>query len=117
MDGVILLRQARLAGLRVIGEGDRLVVHGPRRLEGVALTLLAEKGTVLEALAEEREVAWRIGAMRPRVTAKGAIPLLLARPQAMRVGTCCSCGDPLGPDDRYRCHRCVEAAVAVLETV
>lgn len=113
MDGLILLREARRAGLRVTASGDRLLVQGPRRLEAVARTLLAQKRAVLEALAEE--VAWRLNAMRSQVTATGAIPLLLARPGApWEPDRCCSCGDPIGSDDRYRCPLCVEAAVAVL---
>lgn len=115
MDGLTLLREARVAGLRVTVSGDRLVVQGPRRLEPIARQLLAEKRTIVEALTAEQEVAWRIDAMRPQVTVKGAIPLLLARPLApWKPGRCCSCGDPLAPADRYRCQHCVAAVVAVL---
>ncbi len=114
----MLLQQARLAGLHVTTSGATLVVQGPRRLEPIARTLLAEKPQVMQVLADEREVAWRIDAMRPQVTAKGAIPLLLVRPDATRGrGLCCSCGESLGPNDRYRCRACVIAAVAVLESV
>jgi len=117
MDGLILLREARRAGLRVTVDGDRLVVQGSRRLEPVARMLLAEKPRILRALAEE-EVAWRIDAMRPQVPPTGAIPLLLARPAADRpTGTCCSCGDQLGTGDRYRCQPCTAAAVVVLENL
>jgi hypothetical protein len=118
VDGLTLLREARLAGLQVTARGDRLVVQGPHRLKAVASRLLAAKVTVLEALAVEQEaVAWRIKAMRPQVTRSGAIPLLLARPVgAWGPGTCCSCGEPLAPDERYRCRPCVAAAVVVLET-
>ncbi|MGO9179405.1 MAG: hypothetical protein ACLQBX_02160 [Candidatus Limnocylindrales bacterium] len=118
MDGVTLLLQARLAGLRVSASGGTLVVKGPRRLEPMARTLLAQKPRILQALAGEQEVAWRIDAMRPQVPAAGAIPLLLARSDAVRgSGKCCSCGDPLHPDERYRCGPCVAATVAVLEGV
>jgi hypothetical protein len=119
VDGLTLLREARLAGLQVTARGDRLVVQGPHRLKAVARRLLAAKATVLEALAVEQEaVTWRIDAMRPQVTVTGAIPLLIARPGAIGLrGGCCSCGDPLAPDDRYRCRPCVEAAAVVLEGV
>lgn len=114
----MLLRQAREAGLRVGADGDRLVVEGPRRLEPIARTLLAEKPRILRALADEQAIAWRIEAMRPQVTVRGAIPLLLARPGAPReLGHCCSCGDRLRSDDRYRCASCAAASVAVLEDV
>jgi hypothetical protein len=114
----MLLRQARQAGLRVGADGDRLVVEGPRRLETMAEALLAEKPAVLRALARESEIGWRVDAMRPQVPAKGAIPFLLARPGApWDQGRCCSCGDALEADERYRCGPCVAATVAVLETV
>jgi hypothetical protein len=118
VDVLILLSEARFAGLRVTASGDQLVVQGPRRLEPMARLLLAEKQTILRALAEEHQVAWRIDTMRPQVPGTGAIPLLLARPDATRGrGLCCSCGESLGPDDRYRCRACVIAAVAVLQSV
>jgi len=119
VDGLILLQEARQAGLKVSVSGDTLVVQGLRRLQPFAQTLLAEKSRVIRALAEEqREIAWRIDAMRPQVTATGAIPLLLARPGIrFPAGTCCSCGEHLTPDDRYRCPPCVVAATAVLVTV
>ncbi len=118
MDGMTLLAEARDAGLQVTARGDQLVVQGPHRLEAVASRLLAAKAIVMEALAaEQQEVAWRVEAMRPQVTRTGAIPLLLARPiGAWGRGSCCSCGESLGRDDRYRCRPCIAAVVAVLET-
>ena len=83
MDVLILLRDARFAGLRVTASGNHLVVQGPRRLQPMARLLLSEKPEVMRALAEEQEVAWRVDAMRLQVPATGAIPLLLARPEAV----------------------------------
>jgi hypothetical protein len=85
-------------------------------LEPLARTILAEKPQILAALVdEEREVAWRIASMRPQVSANGPIPLLIARAVAGRSArTCCSCGDPLEPDDRYRCQPCATAVVSIL---
>jgi hypothetical protein len=115
MDALTLVREARRAGLHVSATGSRLVVRGPRRLEPVAKALLDQKPAVLRALAEEQGVAWRIEAMRPQVGPNGSIPLLLARPGVrFPLGTCCSCGDQLSGDDRYRCEPCVVAAIAVL---
>ncbi|MBF6606815.1 MAG: hypothetical protein IVW53_14700 [Chloroflexi bacterium] len=119
MDGMTLLRGARRVGLAVAQDGDHLVVRGPRRLEREAQRLLAHKAQVLRALRIERsEVAWRVEAMRARAPEHGPIPLLLAQPDAVRgPGCCCSCGDRLERDDRYRCRPCVEAAIHVLETL
>jgi hypothetical protein len=113
---VNLLRQAREAGLRVTAQGDLLVVEGPRRLERLAQTLLAEKPRILLALEQEEDaVGWRVRAMRTQMTRQGGIPLLLARPGTrFPLGACCSCGDQLGPDDRYRCGSCATAAVIVV---
>jgi hypothetical protein len=119
MDGLSLLREARRVGLDVDVDGDHLVVRGPRRLEPVARRLLERKQQVLQALAFERsEVFWRVDAMRTAARRGDPMPLLLARPDAVRgSGRCCSCGDRLGPDDRYRCQACVAAAIAVLESM
>lgn len=115
MDALTLVREARRVGLHISTTGHRLVVRGPRRLEPVAKALLEQKPAVLRALAAEDEIAWRVAVMRPQVPAKGAIPLLLARPgNRFPQGSCCSCGDRRGPDDRYRCRPCTDAAVAVL---
>ncbi len=119
MDGLTLLREARRVGLLVVEDGDRLVVRGPRYLEREAQHLLAHKVQVLRALATERgEIEWRVSAMRAMAPGQGPVPLLLARPDAVRgPNDCCSCGDPLGQDDRYRCRACVEAAIRVLATL
>jgi hypothetical protein len=119
VDGVTLLRQARAAGLSVRADGDRLAVEGPRRLEPVARALLDAKPGILAALEREaREIAWRIEAMRRQLPERGAIPLLLARNVTGRPpGSCCSCGDPLAPGDRFRCQPCTAAIIAVLEAI
>jgi hypothetical protein len=45
--------------------------------------------------------------MAAQVPRTGAIPLFLARPGIrFQRGTCCSCGDPLSPGERYRCVPC-----------
>ena len=52
MDGMILLEEARAAGLSVTADGDRLRIRGPRRADPVARRLLAHKPDVLSALVE-----------------------------------------------------------------
>jgi hypothetical protein len=51
MDSIILLNQARAAGLTVTVEGDKLRILGPRRAEGIAKELLARKNEIMLALA------------------------------------------------------------------
>jgi hypothetical protein len=50
MDGLILLRRARDAGLVVAAEDDKLVIRGPKRAEPVALLLIKHKPEVMAAL-------------------------------------------------------------------
>lgn len=57
MDGLILLRRAREAGLAVKTDGDKLVIRGPRRAEAVACLLIENKLEVLAALTP----AWLAG--------------------------------------------------------
>lgn len=52
MDGVTLLNQAKAAGLRVRAVGDKIVINGPKRLEPLALKLLANKPMVMNALTK-----------------------------------------------------------------
>ena len=61
MDGLMLLRRARDAGLAVTAEGDKLVIRGPKRAEPVALLLIEHKRKVLAALvpAERAAQRWR----------------------------------------------------------
>jgi hypothetical protein len=54
MDGLILLRRARDAGLRVEAAGDKLLIRGPKRAEQVVKLLAEHKPEVLAALARPR---------------------------------------------------------------
>jgi hypothetical protein len=51
MDCLMLLKEARVAGLVVLADGDRLVVRGPRSAAAMAQRLLEHKAEVLRALA------------------------------------------------------------------
>jgi hypothetical protein len=53
MDSLILLDEARAAGLEVTTDGDRLVVRGPKRCESLARQLLAHKAELLTLLRQE----------------------------------------------------------------
>lgn len=102
-----VLAAVQAAGGRLRLVGDRLRVEAPRPLDAELLGSLR---------AHAPEIRWRAVVMGGQVTPRGPLPLLLARPEAPRpVGTCCSCGDPLPADARYRCAPCVAAVLAVLE--
>ena len=81
--------------------------------------LIQHKTDVTRLLVLRDEVAWRIEAMRPQVPNSGAIPVLLAQPDARTAprGTCVSCGDPLAGDRRIRCAPCVAAVERLLNEV
>ena len=51
MDGLILLRRARDAGLRVEAAGDKLLMRGPKHSEPMVKLLAEHKAEVLDALA------------------------------------------------------------------
>jgi hypothetical protein len=57
MDGMMLLEEARAAGLIVLAEGGRLRIRGPRRAEPIAQRLIAHKDAVLGALAAQQSPA------------------------------------------------------------
>ena len=51
MDGMTLLKEARVAGLTVeVEDGDQLRIHGPRRAEAIARKLIEHKAAVLVIL-------------------------------------------------------------------
>jgi hypothetical protein len=51
MDGLMLLRRARDAGLKVEAAGDKLMVRGPKRAEAVVKLLAQHKAEVLAVLS------------------------------------------------------------------
>jgi hypothetical protein len=57
MDGLTLLEEARIAGLTVTVEGNRLRIQGPRRAEPIAQRILAHKEEVVRILTTETAVA------------------------------------------------------------
>lgn len=114
-----LLGSLQRRGILVVPSGDGRLRYRPRKaLSDEERTVLARHRDAILALFAADPIGWRAAVMAAQVTATGAIPLLLARP-GLRFppGTCCSCGEDLIPDDRYRCRPCVVAATAVLATV
>lgn len=103
--GLTLLDQARVAGLHVRAEGERLIVRGPRAAEAVAQQLLARKPELLTELAREQaEVRWRVEVMLGQITPGEPIGRLVARP-----GLCMSCAEPLTATQQHICGLCVRA--------
>lgn len=77
--------------------------------------LAAQREAILECLVAD-PVGWRAAVMATQIRSGHALPLLLARPGCrFPLGTCCSCGDPLGAPGRYRCGPCTAATFAALE--
>jgi hypothetical protein len=112
-----MLGSLRLRGILVVPSGDGHLRYRPRESlsEADRLVLAHHRGAIL-ALFDADPIGWRAAVMAAQLPRSGAIPLLLARPGIrFPPGSCCSCGDTLGPDERHRCGPCVAAAMAVLE--
>ena len=100
------------------GQDGRLRYHPRTALSEAERAVLVRRRAEILALFDAHPVSWRAAVMATQVPRTGAIPLLLARPGVrFPLGTCCSCGEPLDPDDRYRCGPCADAAVAVLKAL
>ncbi len=114
-----LLGSLRQRGILVVPASDGQLRYHPREaLTEAEREILARHRDALLALLRADPVGWRTTVMAAQMLPGGPIQLLFARPGVrLPAGSCCSCGDPLGPDDRYRCPPCVAAATAVLEQV
>ena len=114
-----LVGSLRRRGILLVPAPDGRLRYRPREaLSEAERAILARHRDAILALLDSDPTGWRAAVMATQVPRAGVIPLLLARPGVrFPLGACCSCGDPLGPDDRYRCGPCIEAAVAVLEAV
>ena len=102
-------------GIIVAPSGDGRLRYRPS--DALSAEERAELGRHREALLGllADPVGWRIEVMAEQVPAAGPVPLLIARPGVhFPLSGCCSCGDPLGPGQRYRCAPCVAAAITVL---
>ncbi len=102
-------------GIIVAPAGDGRLRYRPS--DALSAEERAELGRHREALLGllADPVGWRVAVMAGQMPPNGAIPLLIARPGVdFPLAGCCSCGDPLGPGQRYRCAPCVAAAITVL---
>ena len=114
-----LLGSLQRRGIVLVPAPDGRLRYRPREaLSDAERAVLARHRDAILALLDADPIGWRTAVMATQAPRAGAIPLLLARPGiSFPPGSCCSCGDPLGADARYRCAPCVAAAVAVLEEV
>jgi hypothetical protein len=111
MNTVELLRELDQHDARLIAEGDQLSLDAPEgELSPELVDELRQQREIL------REVLWRAEAMRGQMTARGPVPLLVARGGSARPRHCVSCGDPVPPENPGRCRLCVTAAVWVLQS-
>jgi len=113
-----IIGSLRRRGVLLVPARDGRLRFQPREaLSEKECALLARHRDAILALLDADPIGWRAAVMviqRPR----SGIPLLLARPGIrFPLGSCCSCGDPLEPHDRYRCAACVAATVAVLASI
>ncbi len=112
MDGMTLLDEARRSGLRVWAEGNQLKVQGHPSLERLAQRVLAEKPSILSALAaDDPDVALRVRVMQAVLVPGKPIPVLTVLDTASGLdGRCLSCGRELPEYRTYRCDLCSHAA-------
>lgn len=106
-------------GILLVPSGDGRLRYRPREaLSGAERAVVARYRDAILALLDSDPIGWRTAVMAAKVPRSGAIPLLLARPGIrFPPGSCCSCGDRLSLDERYRCGPCAAATVHVLATV
>jgi hypothetical protein len=69
MARLMVLGEARAAGLRVWTEGDDLVIEGPAAAEPLARTLLARKAEVVAALGDQDYQLWDAATARQQLRA------------------------------------------------
>src|SRR5687768_11821765 len=98
MDATDVLERLAARGVELIADGERLRFRPQESVPPeLRAAMAAHKADLLRLLeAEERDIRWRVDAMRPQLRPAGAIPFLVARPDiAHASGACLSCGDPL----------------------
>lgn len=112
-----MLTDLRARGVRVTVVAGAITLHAPLgEVTGEDLAALRDaKSALLAVLAAEeeweREVAWRLTTMAPRVPARAPIPFLVVRDDVDFTPTSCqSCGGVLNGGLAHRCRPCIEAA-------
>ena len=118
MNASMLLADLTRRGIKLSATGERLSVDAPKGVvtDDVRAMLVAHRDSLLQLLSvEDTEVQWRVSVMRQQVRHGPVLPFLVARRDLVDAPGCClSCGDPHGPDRRFRCGPCVRAAEIVV---
>jgi hypothetical protein len=106
----------RRRGILLVPAGDGRLRYRPREsLSETERVVLARHRAAILALFDADPIGWRAAVMAAQVARTGPMSLVIARPGIrFKRGTCCSCGDLLACDDRYRCSPCTEAVIAAL---
>ena len=119
MSPAALVGSLRRRGILLAPAGHgRLRYHPREALSQADRAVLARNRAAILALFESDPVGWRAAIMAAQARRTVVLPIFLARPGVrFAPGSCCSCGDQLDRDERYRCHHCVAASVRVLEVV
>ena len=114
-----LVGSLRRRGVLLVPSGDGRLSYRPRKaLTEADREFLARNRAAILAQLESDPVGWRAAVMAIQLRRTIVLSLLLARP-GVRFATdsCCSCGNLLDRDERYRCTPCVAATVRVLAVV
>ena len=69
MDGMILLKEAQAAGLKIEAIGNTLRIRGPKRAEPIARQLLKNKQAVLAELKRDTDVTLEVPCWDPETAA------------------------------------------------
>ena len=117
-----LLASIRSLGIEIRADDAREhILWRPRQMlpQELYRKLAGHRAEALALLcAHDREVVWRVHALRMQIPPKGSIPPLQARPylfQGARYKRCGSCGDPLTTVQQYVCLPCQHALWLALE--
>ena len=114
-----VLAELNRRGVELAADGDRLKFRPQIAVTPeLRAAMAAHKLDLLHLLAyEEREIQWRVDAMRGQYVPGVGFHFLVARREFVDAPGCClSCGDPL-QGRKHRCPPCARAAEIVVNEV
>ena len=111
-----LVGDLRARGVTLVPEGDKLRVRPVSAISADELASLRRYKTEVIAVLSRAEV-FRRQIVEWAAAGRVATPILvLADTPPVRLGRCVSCGEPLPPDQEWRCVTCIEAVRLALDT-